>query len=126
MPIAWDDLDGRCETIRGTPIHPKHALSLLLIGKLRRTVMTADSRVIDLGHDVRFFNKAQRNALLVQSRGQCVDGSQAPFGWLQSDHKHPYSKGGPTDLNNGAMRSRPDNYAKGDRLDGWWNDNGSR
>ena len=69
LPIDWADIDGRCETIRGTPIHPKHALSLLLIGKLRRTVMTADSRVVDLGEDVRFFNQAQRNALLIQSRG---------------------------------------------------------
>lgn len=118
MPIAWDDIDGRCETIRGTPTHPKHALGLLLIGKLRRTIMTVESRVVDLGHDVRFFNKAQRNALLVQSRGQCVDGSQAPFGWLQADHVHPNSKGGPTDLGNGAMRSRPDNQAKGNQ-EGW-------
>jgi hypothetical protein len=120
LPIDWDDIDGRCETIRGTPVHPKHALSLLLIGKLRRTVINAGSQVTDLGEDVRFFNKAQRNALLVQSRGQCVDASQAPFGWLQADHKHPLSKGGPTNLGNGAMRSRPDNQAKGDS-EGWDN-----
>jgi len=118
LPISWDDLDGRCETIRGTPVHPKHALGILLVGKLRRTVMNAESQVTDLGEDVRFFNKAQRNALLVQSRGQCVDGSQAPFGWLQADHKHPHSKGGPTNLGNGAMRSRPDNQAKGNQ-EGW-------
>jgi len=74
-PTSWDDIDGRCETIQGTPVHPKHALGILLIGKLRRTVMTAESRVIDLGEDIRFFNKAQRNALLVQSRGQSVDGA---------------------------------------------------
>jgi hypothetical protein len=94
-------------------------LGLLLAGKLRRTIMTAESRVMDLGHDVRFFTKAQRNALLVQSRGQCVDGSQAPFAWLQADHVHPHSKGGPTNLANGAMRSRPDNHAKGTKQD-WY------
>jgi len=119
LPISWDDIDGRCETIRGTPVHPTHALGLLLAGKLRRTIMTAESRVMDLGHDVRFFTKAQRNALLVQSRGQCVDGSQAPFAWLQADHVHPHSKGGPTNLANGAMRSRPDNHAKGTKQD-WY------
>lgn len=118
LPINWADIEGRCETIRGTPIHPRHALGILLAGKLRRTVMTADSRVVDLGVDVRAFNKAQRNALLVQSRGQCVDGSQAPFGWLQADHICPHSKGGPTNLANGAMRGRPDNQAKGDQ-EGW-------
>lgn len=121
LPIDWSDIDGRCETIRGTPIHPKHALSLLLIGKLRRTVMSADSQIVDLGEDVRFFNQAQRNALLIQSRGQCVDGSQSPFAWLEADHVHPKSKGGQTDLGNGAMRARPENHAKGDQLSGWWN-----
>jgi hypothetical protein len=118
LPIDWDDIDRRCETIRGTPINPKHALGLLLIGKLRRTVMLAPDQVINLGKDVRFFNQVQRNALLVQSRGQCVDGCQAPFAWLQADHKQPHSKGGRTDLNGGAMRCRPDNQAKGDSL-GW-------
>ena len=121
LPIDWDDIDGRCETIRGTPVHPKHALGLLLIGKLRRTVMNTESRVIDLGEDARFFNQAQRNALLIQSRGQCVDGCQSPFAWLEADHEHPHSKGGQTNLADGAMRCRPSNHAKGDRLNGWWN-----
>lgn len=113
LPIAWDDIDGRCETIRGTPVHPKHALWLLLIGNLRRTVMSTESRVLDLGRDARLFNKAQRNALLVQSRGRCVDGCCNPFSWLQADHIIPWSTEGLTDLANGAMRCRPDNYGKG-------------
>lgn len=117
LPIAWNDIDGRCETIRGTPVHPKHALGLLLIGKLRRTVMSAPDVVVNLGKDARFFNAIQRNALLVQSRGQCVDGCQAPFSWLQADHIRPSSKGGLTDLENGAMRCRPDNQAKSDSTD---------
>lgn len=117
LPIAWDDIDGRCETIRGTPVHPRHALGLLLIGKLRRTVMSAPDTVVNLGKDARFFNRAQVNALLVQSRGQCVDGCQAPFSWLQADHVRPFSKDGLTDLENGAMRCRPDNQAKGNSLD---------
>ncbi|MDW3176012.1 MAG: hypothetical protein R8J94_01360 [Acidimicrobiia bacterium] len=121
LPIDWEDIDGRCETIRGTPVHPKHALGLLLIGKLRRTVMTTDSQVINLGRDVRFFTAAQRNALLVQSRGQCVDGCQNPFAWLEADHVHPHSKGGHTNIADGIMRCRPDNHAKADNLNGWWN-----
>ncbi len=118
LPINWADIEGRCETIRGTPIHPRHALGILLGGKLRRTVMNAESQVTDLGEDVRFFSKAQRNALLVQSRGQCVDGSQTPFGWLQADHICPHSTGGPTNLANGAMRGRRENQAKGNQ-EGW-------
>ncbi|MFT7474078.1 MAG: hypothetical protein ACI81L_000998, partial [Verrucomicrobiales bacterium] len=50
--------------------------------------------------------------------GQCVDGCQAPFAWLQADHVQTHSKHGPTNLDNGVMRCRPDNQAKGNSL-GW-------
>ena len=103
LPIAWDDIDGRCETIRGTPVHPKHALGVLLAAKLRRMVMTAESIITDESEDFRFFTKKQRNALLVQQRGQCALGTQAPFRWLQADHIQPHSKGGKTMLPNGQM-----------------------
>jgi hypothetical protein len=113
LPIAWDDIDGRCETIRGTPVHPKHVLWLLFVGNLRRTVMSAESMVLDLGRDSRFFNSIQRNALLVQSRGQCVDGCGSPFRWLQADHVIPWSLHGLTNVSSGAMRCGPDNRRKG-------------
>ena len=118
LPISWDDIDGRCETIRGTPIHPKHALGVLLAGKLRRQVMTAESETTDFGTDVRAFTTKQRNALLVQQRGQCNLGTQTPFRWLEADHIRPHSKGGPTDLNNGQMINGAENKAKRDHWDG--------
>ncbi|MFT7476081.1 MAG: hypothetical protein ACI81L_003029 [Verrucomicrobiales bacterium] len=118
LPIAWDDIDGRCETIRGTPIHPRHALGVLLAARLRRMVMSADNKVVNHGTDIRFFTKSQINALLVQQRGLCALGTQAPFRWLQADHIKPASKLGPTDLNNGQMINGADNQAKGDSL-GW-------
>ena len=117
LPIAWDDIDGRCETIRGTPIHPKHALGVLLAGKLRRLVMSTESKVIDHGHDIRYFTKTQRNALLVQQRGQCNLGTQTPFRWLHADHIQPHTKGGPTDMHNGQMINGAENQAKRDRWD---------
>ena len=115
LPIAWDDIDGRCETIRGTPIHPKHALGVLLAGKMQRMVMTANNKVINHGQDKRLFTKTQRNALLVQQRGQCNLGTQSPFRWLEADHICPHSKGGPTDLGNGQMINGAENKAKRDR-----------
>ena len=114
LPISWDDIDDRCETIRGTPVHPKHALGILLAGKLRRIVLNADSKVVDHGMDRRLFDKTQRNALLVQQRGQCALGTQTPFRWLHADHIHPHSKGGATDLNNGQMINGAENLAKRD------------
>ena len=41
-------------------------------------------------------------------------GTQAPFRWLQADHIHPRSKGGPSKLSNGQMINGVDNMAKGD------------
>ena len=117
LPIAWDDIDGRCETIRGTPIHPKHALGVLLAGKLRRLVMSTESKVIDHGHDIRYFTKTQRNALLVQQRGQCNLGTQTPYRWLHADHIQPHTKGGATDMNNGQMLNGAENQAKRDNWD---------
>ena len=114
LPISWGDIDERCETIRGTPIHPKHALGLVLAGALRRMVMDAESEVIDQGKDARFFTKKQINALLVQQRGQCALGTQTPFRWLHADHIYPASKQGPTTLSNGQMINGADNLAKGD------------
>ena len=114
LPIAWDDIDGRCETIRGTPVHPKHALGVLLAGQLQRMVMTAEDEIVNHGKKIRCFNKVQRNALLVQQRGQCALGTQTPFRWLEADHIHPHSKDGPTDLANGQMINGGENKAKGD------------
>ncbi len=115
VPIAWDDIDGRCETIRGTPIHPKHALGIVLAGKLRRMILDADDAVLNQGQDIRLFTKEQRNALLVQQRGQCNLGTQTPFRWLEADHIKPSSKGGPTDLKNGQMINGAENKAKRDQ-----------
>ena len=120
LPIAWDNIDRRCETIRGTPVHPKHALGVLLAGKLRRIILNTDDvdhKILNQGKDVRFFNKTQRNALLVQQRGQCNLGTQTPFRWLQADHIKPTSKGGPTNLKNGQMINSAENKAKRDTWD---------
>ena len=118
LPLDHHDIDGRCETIRGTPIDPRRAWPALICGRLRRQVMTAKSRTTDLGHDVRLFNDAQKQALLVEARGQCTTrGCDAPYPWLQADHRHPASKGGATDLDEGQMKCRPDNLRKSDRTD---------
>ncbi|NNC81421.1 MAG: HNH endonuclease [Acidimicrobiales bacterium] len=116
LPIDYNDVDRRCETIRGTPIHPRRAWPAVLYGRLRRQILDAKSRTIDLGHDVRLFTAAQKNALLVETRGQCAEtGCDAPFAWLHADHKIAYTNGGPTNMNNGRIICGPDNHRKGDR-----------
>ncbi len=115
LPIAHNDIDARSETVRGTPIDPRRAWPALIWGRLIRQVMTAPDRTVNLGVDVRLFNAAQKQALLVQSRGQCTTyGCDAPYPWLEADHRHPSSGGGPTNLDNGQTKCQPDNHRKAD------------
>ena len=117
LPIDWGDVDGRCETIRGTPLHPIHAWIPLLIGTLRRVVFDDEGKPVELGSDARLFPPKLRAALLAQFRGHCaVPGCNNPYTWLEMDHVKPSSRGGRTHLNNGKARCGPHNRAKGDRL----------
>ena len=72
LPLDHSDIDRRSETIRGTPLDPRRAWPALISGRLIRQVMTAPDQTVNLGCDVRLFNAAQRQALLVESRGQCT------------------------------------------------------
>ncbi len=114
--LRWDDPDARCEIIRGTPLHPRRAWPALLIGRLRRQILNAKGRTIDLGTDVRLFPPALKNALLLEARGKCTNrGCNTPFAWLQADHIQPSSKGGPTSMANGEILCSPDNQTKSDQ-----------
>ena len=116
LPVSHDDVDRRCELIDGTPIHPHLALVALTIGALQRTVLGAKGRPLEASFATRGFPKWLRHVLLLRSRGRCEsDGCDAPFPWLQIDHKTPHSKGGLTAYLNGQVLCRPDNLAKGDR-----------
>lgn len=64
VPVHPTDLDGRCELIDGTPIHPLLAVVALgLVGPngavssatLRRYILDADSRLLDVSVNARRF-----------------------------------------------------------------------
>ena len=104
LPVHATDVDGRCELIDGTPIHPflaVHALGLIdSTGAanptiLRRYLMEADSRILDIAINARIFPEWIRTGPLIQSRGQCeTHGCDTPHHWLQMDHVHPVAHGG--------------------------------
>ena len=117
LPIAFDDIDARCETIDGTPLHPNFVLATLGTATFRRQIMGADSRIIDVSVNARCFTPWQKQALAVQARGRCRRrGCDAPFSWLEADHVEAHSRGGPTRLDNGQLLCRPHNQAKGSAL----------
>jgi hypothetical protein len=119
LPLAFDDIDKRCELIDGTPLHPSYLLATLGLATFRRQILTAADRSMDVSVNARCFTPWQKQALLVEARGRCSSKAcDAPFAWLQADHTHPHSKGGPTALWNGTMKCGPDNQAKGNSVKG--------
>ena len=117
LPLRHRDVDGRCELIDGTPIHPQFGVAALALAELRRIVLGADSEIKDLGRGVRCFPIHLKQALLVQARGRCdVPACDAPASWLQADHLIPWGRWGPTNIANGCIKCQPHNREKRDRL----------
>lgn len=117
LPVAYRDIDARCELVDGTPIHPRLAAAYLGVAELRRLVMSADGEILDLGTKVRCYPRHLKDAILAAARGRCAErGCDAPLTWLQADHDMPFSRHGPTATRNGKARCDPHNKAKGDRV----------
>ena len=115
VPIDRDDPDFRCERIDGTSIHPDLAFAATAAAEFERVVLDANSRVIDMSVKSRGFPPWMKRALLIEARGRCrTPGCDSPYPWLQVDHIHPHSKGGPTRLANGQILCDPDNKWKRD------------
>lgn len=115
QPIGPDDIDGRCELIDGTPLHPMFAFRALASATLQRVVMSAESVPVDLGRKVRTFPADLKRALLASARGRCQSpGCDAPPTWLEADHVLPWGRNGPTSLANGQILCSTHNKAKRD------------
>ena len=111
-----NDIDGRCELIDGTPIHPKYALVLMMQARVRRQVLGAKNVTLDASYETRLFPDWMKYIRLVETRGQCtVPGCDAPHTWLQADHRQPSSKVGQTTLSNLDPMCAADNKWKSDR-----------
>ena len=120
VPVHPTNIDGRCELIDGTPIHPFLALHALGLAtgqtdpiKLRRVIIDANSRPMDVSVNARSFPEWMRTTHLIETRGNCsTDGCDAPPSWIQIDHIDPVNNGGETRYDNGQPQCRPDNQAK--------------
>jgi len=111
-----NDLDGRCELIDGTPIHPKYALVLMMQARIRRQVLGAKNCTLNASHPTDAFPDWMRHIRLVETRGQCsTAGCDAQHTWLQADHRQPRAKHGQTTLTNLDPLCAPDNKYKSDR-----------
>lgn len=90
----------RCDTVGNVSIDPIAAVTLSLLGHVRRVVMNGSSTVIDLGRRSRLFTGASREAVFLRGRRCIWPGCGVPH--THVDHLQPWSHGGTTSPPNGA------------------------
>jgi hypothetical protein len=66
-------------------------------------VLDGESKILDLGMGKRLFDRYQRIALAKRDKGCCWAGCDRPPAWTEAHHLTWHSRGGPTDLSNGAL-----------------------
>jgi len=66
-------------------------------------VLGTRSQPVDLGRAARLFSRGQKTALAARDGGCVFPGCDRPPGWTQAHHVEPWSRGGKTDLANGAL-----------------------
>jgi hypothetical protein len=81
-------------------------------------VLGSDSVPLDLGREARLHSKHQRIALAHRFHGCAAHGCDRPPGWTEVHHKHPWSQGGRTDLDNGIPLC-PTHLRMADRPEAW-------
>jgi hypothetical protein len=102
--VGYETFRGRvCELADRTVVTPGTVASLLDEALIERVVFDGPSRVIDLGR-ARRFTGATRRALDVADRGCTHQGCDLAAERCQGDHIQPWSRGGPTDPDNGQLR----------------------
>lgn len=94
--IAW--LDDVAE-----PVSARTASELACDGGIRIAVLGPDGEVLRLGRRERYFTAAQRRALALRDGGCIWPGCGAPPSWCHAHHVTEWSRGGATDLDNGAL-----------------------
>jgi hypothetical protein len=99
-----DLADRRCVTTNGVPLRPDDVLRAALAGKMRRVILGAKSRPIDLGRAERVFTGAAREAAKLLVAWCEHPGCNLPVQLCQVDHSHEWYEMGRTDQNNSGIQ----------------------
>ena len=105
-------LQRRCETATGVPLRPSDVLRAVLSGRVRRVVLGAKSRVIDMGRAQRAYTGAARDAATLLTTTCEHPGCDLPAEWCQVDHVTEWHESGPTDQDNAAIECAHHNRDK--------------
>jgi len=89
---------GAASTDTGTLISASAARRIACQAGILPAVLGGPGQILDLGRHHRFFSDPQRTALAVVYDTCAAEGCDRPFAWSELHHRHPWSKGGFTDL----------------------------
>ena len=101
LDTAGDPVPGEDPT--GGRIAAAQARRLACTARLLPAVLAGPSEVLDLGRARRLFTPAQRRALLLRDRTCRAAGCDIPGTWAEAHHWTPWTRGGPTDLDNAVL-----------------------
>lgn len=87
----------------GVDVSAAQARRLACNANLIPMVLDGDSRILDLGMSKRLYDTYQRLALAKRDGGCCWKGCNRPPSWCESHHLTWHSRGGRTDVDNGAL-----------------------
>ncbi|WP_193608548.1 HNH endonuclease signature motif containing protein [Nocardioides lijunqiniae] len=87
----------------GTRISPSLARTMACEAGVIPVVLGGRSQVLDVGRKRRFHTKAQRIAMAVRDGGCIALGCDRPSAWCHAHHLDPWSQGGETSVERGAM-----------------------
>jgi hypothetical protein len=109
-PVAFVSM--RCETGRGTPLHPHDVLRATLAGHVRRVIVDARNVPIDMGRKQRLFTGPARDAAKLLVRRCDHAGCDLPEEFCDVDHIAEWHDGGPTDQDNAGAGCNHHNNLK--------------
>jgi len=105
VPVEMLDPEGSAvgELAHGGVLSAGALDRLLCDANLRRLLTRGDSEVLDAGRSRQQWTVAQRQALRVRDGGCRGPGCDRPVAWTHAHHLVPWSKDGPTSVDNGLL-----------------------
>ncbi|MCW2814150.1 MAG: putative endonuclease [Nocardioides sp.] len=85
------------------PISAAQARRLACTARLVPAVLDGESAVLDLGRGRRLYSRHQRKAMALRDVTCRAHGCTVPAAWCEAHHLTPWSRGGRTDLADGAL-----------------------
>ncbi len=106
-PTDSDINNFRCETHEGHRVSTSFAFDAAMAGEIRRVVINAKTREVDMSDRVRLFTGLRREAIIIRDRWCTTPGCSTPASRCEADHIKRFSAGGLTRTADGEMKCGP-------------------